>query len=234
MGIAWGDVDENILSLDKKIKSCESVDMVVLPELFASGCDMRKIEREVKTALKDSVASRYDQIVDKMLSWAYSCDAAIVGSTIYKESGLYYNRLIVALPSGDTLIYDKHNCYAKGSFAAGEKDLLFEWRGVRFSTYICYDLRFEEWSANNGRYDAAIYIANWPESRAEDWEELLRSRAMENSAYVVAVNCVGDDLAGNRYMGFSQYISPQGAQLAKLPYNSESIAIVNIPIKDNI
>ena len=43
------------------------------------------------------------------------------------------------------------------------------------------------------RYEAVMVIANWPETRAEQWETLLKARAMqENRAYVIAVNRVGD------------------------------------------
>ena len=81
--------------------------------------------------------------------------------------------------------------------------------GIRFSTYICYDLRFPEWSRNQGEYDVAIYIANWPEFRQDDWNRLLRERAIENEAYVVAVNCAGTDLTGLVYRGESCVIAPR-------------------------
>lgn len=42
------------------------------------------------------------------------------------------------------------------------------------------------------RYEAVMVIANWPETRAEQWETLLKARAIENQAYVIAVNRVGD------------------------------------------
>ena len=42
------------------------------------------------------------------------------------------------------------------------------------------------------QYEAIMVIANWPETRAEQWETLLKARAIENQAYVIAVNRVGD------------------------------------------
>ena len=83
----------------------------------------------------------------------------------YKEEGKYYNRLLAVYPDGKYEYYDKHNCFKKGSFSPGDRHLTLEWKGIRFSTYICYDLRFPEWSRNQGEYDVAIYIANWPEFR---------------------------------------------------------------------
>ena len=86
---------------------------------------------------------------------------------------------------------------------------------IRFSNYIFYVLRFPEWSRNQGEYDVAIYIANWPESRQDDWNRLLRERAIENEAYVVAVNCAGTDLTGLVYRGESCVIAPDGEVRAK-------------------
>lgn len=81
---------------------------------------------------------------------------------------------------------------------------------MKFATYICYDLRFPEWSRNNGSYDVAIYIANWPASRREDWNRLLKERAMENNAHIIAVNCAGNDPYGPYYAGDSQLLNPEG------------------------
>ncbi len=228
----WGDVDANLAAAEAQIALCTGADMVIFPELFTSGCDMERTDRAIKNARKDNISARYDEIVAKMLGWAQSANSAVVGSTIFKDttSNLYYNRLVVALPSGEHYIYDKRNCYAKGSFTAGESELIFEWRGVRFATYICYDLRFSEWSRNElHRYDAAIYIANWSNKTQEAWNSLLRERAIENSAYVIGVNCTGDDGLGHIFMGDSQVVTPNGEVGLKLPSNQSTIQFFDIP-----
>lgn len=85
-----------------------------------------------------------------------------------------------------------------------------EWKSIRLATFICYDLRFPEWSRNENNYDIALYIANWPSSRSDDWNNLLKERAKENKAFVVAVNCVGGDRNGTVYKGESCVIAPDG------------------------
>ncbi len=225
----WGDVQANIDLFETKITSIEGCDMVILPELFSSGCDMQKRDKEIKERAKREVASKYADIVATMQRWARQIDAVVVGSTIYEEGGLFYNRLIAAYPSGEYLHYDKHNCFKMGSFSPGEDHLVIEVGGVRFATYICYDLRFPEWSRNDGRYDCAIYIANWPSSRADDWSMLLRERAVENRAYVIGVNCVGEDLGGVLFMGDSSFIAPDGSTVAACRSDEEQILIVEYP-----
>ena len=56
-------------------------------------------------------------------------------------------------------------------------------------------------------------IANWPVTREMHWTTLLRARAIENQAYVVAVNRVGSD-PNFVYPGRSQIIDPHGEILA--------------------
>lgn len=213
--LIWGDVKANLFAFDKRVPLCEGCDVIVFPELFTSGCEMKKRDREEADSTKDKIASYYPEVIRRMKKWAKRSKALIIGSTIYKEDGKYYNRLLAVFPDGNYQYYDKHNCFKKGSFSPGDKHLTLSWKGLRFSTYICYDLRFPEWSRNNGEYDAAIYIANWPESRSADWNELLRERAMENKAYVIAVNCAGTDFTGITYKGESCVIAPDGEVQAK-------------------
>ena len=54
--------------------------------------------------------------------------------------------LLAVFPDGHYEYYDKHNCFKKGSFSPGEKQLVLNWKGHRLATYICYDLRFPDWS----------------------------------------------------------------------------------------
>ncbi len=55
-----------------------------------------------------------------------------------------------------------------------------------------------------------IYVANWPQVRANAWETLLKARAIENLSYVVGVNRVGMDGNGVEHSGNSAIISPKG------------------------
>ncbi len=224
--LSWGNIDENIAAFEAKISSIDSCDLIVLPELFISGCDMRKQDKELKVAEKHRVASEYPNVIERMREWAVESGAVVVGSTIYEHADKFYNRLLALYPDGRVLCYDKHNCFKMGSFDPGEEQVVIDVKGCRLATYICYDLRFAEWSRNDGRYDGAIYIANWPESRAEDWSSLLSERATENSAYVIGVNCVGVDLAGINYMGDSSLYSPSGSLIDKCATGEEEILIV--------
>ena len=59
-----------------------------------------------------------------------------------------------------------------------------------------------------------VYIASWPSPRASHWSALLTARAIENQAYVIGVNRVGND-PQNAYPGLSCVVDPQGNNLTQ-------------------
>ncbi|MFH0938615.1 MAG: carbon-nitrogen family hydrolase [Planctomycetota bacterium] len=81
--------------------------------------------------------------------------------------------------------------------------------------FICYDLRFPEVFRCAMRRGVELFavIANWPQAREAHWLTLLRARAIENQAYMAAVNRCGHDHK-QFYSGHSQIIDPHGEILA--------------------
>ena len=77
--------------------------------------------------------------------------------------------------------------------SAGSAESVFELDGVTAASVICYDIRFPEWVLTQMAQGAKVLfvVAQWPEPRVQQWEILLRARAVENQAFVVAVNRVG-------------------------------------------
>lgn len=225
--LAWGDVDANLKAFGKRTAECEECDLIILPELFASGCEMKQ-----ETDTKQATAARFGEIETTLRKWATQKRAVVIGSAVYANEGKYYNRLIAAFPNGNVRYYDKRNCFKKGSFTPGKEALVFEHKGIRFATFICYDLRFPEWCRNNGHYDAALYIANWPASRRDDWNRLLKERAVENRVYVAAVNCAGYDPNRLYYAGDSQLLSPEGEILSRCGEGTDEICYGTILLPD--
>lgn len=101
-------------------------------------------------------------------------------------------------------------------FRGGETIAHLRIKGIPFSCFICYDLRFPEiFQRASGKAHAIVVPANWPAVRAEHWKTLLRARAIENQVYLFAVNCVGD-IGGIHYSGDSCVVSPDGEVLSCL------------------
>jgi deaminated glutathione amidase len=92
--------------------------------------------------------------------------------------------------------------------------------GVGLGLTICYDLRFPELYrilAVRGARVIAVPAAFTLTTTRDHWEVLLRARAIENQAFVVAANQVGAHPGGHRSGGRSMIIDPWGLILAQAP-----------------
>jgi len=148
-----------------------------------------------------------------------------MGSYIVQQKGNYFNRLFAVAPGGQYHTYDKRHLFAlageDGTYAQGNKKLIFEWRGWRICPMICYDLRFPVWARSEKKkgsfyeYDLLVYVANWPSPRIHAWDVLLQARAIENIAFAVGVNRVGLDENGKQYPGHSAIIDYTGKTLSR-------------------
>jgi predicted amidohydrolase len=92
--------------------------------------------------------------------------------------------------------------------------------GVELGLSICYDLRFPELYrilAVRGARVIALPAAFTLTTTRDHWEALVRARAIENQAFVVAANQVGPHPGGHRSGGRSMIVDPWGVVLAQAP-----------------
>ena len=90
--------------------------------------------------------------------------------------------------------------------------------GVELGLSICYDLRFPELYrilAVRGARVLPLPAAFTLATTRDHWEALLRARAIENQAFVVAANQVGAHPGGHRSGGRSMIVDPWGVVLAQ-------------------
>jgi predicted amidohydrolase len=128
------------------------------------------------------------------------------------------NTFVLAAPDGGTHRYRKIHPFSHAGeeqwVRPGTSFTTVDVRGLRCALFVCYDLRFaDEFWGLAPSVDAYLVVANWPAKRRLHWSTLLRARAIENQAYVVGVNRVGD---GGRlhYSGDSMIVDPFGEVLA--------------------
>ncbi|MCW2990803.1 MAG: Nitrilase/cyanide hydratase and apolipoprotein N-acyltransferase [Solirubrobacterales bacterium] len=92
--------------------------------------------------------------------------------------------------------------------------------GVEVGMSVCYDLRFPELYralADRGARVITVPSAFTLATTREHWEILLRARAIEDQAFVVAANQVGEHGHGMRSGGRSMIVDPWGVVLATAP-----------------
>jgi predicted amidohydrolase len=214
--IQWEDKKANFREVRTLIEQSPPTpgSLVILPEMFSTGFS-RQVKRICETESRDT--TRFAESIAK--EWHVG---VVGGRVLIGANGKGLNQCFVLDENGTEIA-----CYTKlhpFSFAKedqffdpGTEVTQFEWKGFQIAPFICYDLRFPEIfrrSVINGT-QVFIVIANWPDARAAHWECLCRARAIENQAWVVAVNRCGKDPRLN-YIGGSMVINPKGECIAQL------------------
>lgn len=226
--IVWEDPNSNFQTLIPQIKKAVAAgsQLVVLTEMFSTGFTMDS----AKWAEALDGAS-----YEFLLSQAAQHQIWITGSVPTRwEDGIAYNTLILVAPSGDTYRYKKIHPFSFSAepenYGAGTEFLQVDIEGIRTTFFICYDLRFadEFWQTAQST-DLFVIPANWPAGRRRHWEILLQARAIENQAYVLGVNRVGDG-DGLSYVGDSALINPWGETIMS-GASDETLLIADVDVE---
>ena len=214
--LCWQDPAENRRQLETQINGAladggSGVDLILLPETFTTGF-MGDSKRTAEAMDGATVAW--------MKAQAKARRAAIAGSAAIDEDGKRFNRFLFVTPEGDVQHYDKRHLFAyhreNERYAAGNRRVVLSYRGWRICPQICYDLRFPVWCKNLQDYDLLLFVANWPSKRVNAWRALLKARAIENQAYVIGINRVGQDGTGLEFPGQSTAYDGLGEEMASL------------------
>ncbi len=210
----WANREENFRELEVLIADAVAVGAkcVVLSEMFSTGF---VVDRE---DIGEPIGGPSSRFLERM---ACSYGVWIAGSCpeVSADDPRPYNSLVVVSPAGKQHRYNKIHPFTYGGehkhFRPGAEKVTINMAGIRTSLSVCYDLRFadEYWTQ---ALDTDLYIvpANWPASRREHWMALLRARAIENQAFVIGCNRVGEG-GGLRYSGDSMIINPLGEIMAQ-------------------
>jgi predicted amidohydrolase len=114
---------------------------------------------------------------------------------------------------------------------AGDEVVVADLGPARIGMAVCYDLRFPELfralvdrGANVFTLPSAFTV---PTGRAH-WEVLVRARAIENQAFVLAAGQVGTAPPHFESWGHSMIVNPWGEVLAEVPGEIEGFAVAEL------
>jgi predicted amidohydrolase len=225
--LIWENPAENRKHFKSKIDTIqEPIDLIVLPEMLTSGFTMNP----------ESVAETMEgETISLLKSLAKSKNCAITGSVVIKENNCFFNRMAFVFPNGNVEYYDKKHLFSLAGedkkYTAGNNRKIVTFRNFKICLQICYDLRFPVFSRNTDNYDLLIYCANWPKTRINAWNILLKARAVENMCFVIGVNRIGTDHNSLEYPGQSQMVNFMGNYLIE-PNEKEGIFITTVDIAE--
>ena len=221
--IIWENPEANRILFEQKINSInEKINLIVLPEMFTSGFTMQP----------DLVA---ETMQGTSILWLKNLakvkNTAITGSLVILENGNFYNRMVFVFPNGQIDFYDKKHLFTLAGenkvYQPGNEKVIVNYLNFKICLQVCYDLRFPVFVRNIEAYDLILYVANWPQTRINAWDVLLKARAIENMCYVIGVNRLGIDGSNLNYPGHSQLNDFLGTSLIN-PQKNEGIFITEL------
>jgi predicted amidohydrolase len=216
MDIKWEAKEANLKKAGRFVKKASDAgcDIAVLPEMFGTGFTMN-----VRSMAEDENGETASALSGLSKKYAINLIGGFPVKSKAGEKGrnvaFVYNRrgaLIAEYSKLHPFSYAGEDKFYK----AGEKPTVFKIDGIPSSVFICYDLRFPEaFRAVVKKVRLIFLIANWPLSRAEHWESLLKARAIENQCFVIGVNRVGVDGNNIHYHGGSSIYGPSGGLICR-------------------
>ena len=229
--IVTGDIKYNLIAAEDFIHQCKvkGAELVVFPEMSMSGFgldpeDIAETENDGET-------------LKAMSEYAVRYDIAVGFGYVRKDMDGFTNRYVIVDSQGKTVCdYAKIHPFSYAGedlkYRKGDKVCRCVIGDVAVSPLICYDLRFPEvFQAVSSKSQLIIVAANWPAQRNEHWKMLLRARALENQAYVIGVNRVGND-GEQYYSGDSMLVDPEG-EIIDILTDKAGIMLVDIS-KDRV
>ncbi|MBT8428017.1 MAG: carbon-nitrogen hydrolase family protein [Erythrobacter sp.] len=170
---------------------------------------------------------------------------AIGSMAVALPGGKWANRSFVFPPAAESTTYDKIHMFdvdldtgeswrESNAYQAGTEVVTLEDTPVgRLGLAVCYDMRFPALFEELGvrRCDTIAIPAAFtvPTGKAH-WHTLLRARAIEASAFVVAAAQVGDHEDGRRTYGHSLVVDPWGEVLLDMGGDEPGFAFADIDL----
>jgi len=222
------DLPANMAAAEQFVDEAAALDveLVALPESFAY------LRRE---GLRFPCAQGLDgEIVGAVRAWARRHRVRILGGSfpeLVPGDERVHNTSVLVGPDGEVeAVYRKLHLFdvrlgaganftESDSIAPGKDVVVADTPAGGIGLSVCYDLRFPElyrtMSASRDVRFLCVPSAFMPQTGKDHWEVLLRARAIENQAFVLAPAQCGRHSEGRSSYGRSLIVDPWGLILAQ-------------------
>jgi predicted amidohydrolase len=223
------DLAANLAAADALVReaAARGAQLVALPENFAY---LRREGHPIPCA-----QTLDGEVVCRLRAWARELRLWLVGGSFpeaRKDDARVHNTCVCCSPDGEVAaIYRKIHLFdvdlrARGgdayvesaTVAPGGELALFDTPFGAVGLSVCYDLRFPELYralAQRGARFLAVPSAFTPQTGKDHWEVLLRARAIENQAFVLAPAQCGRHSELRASYGRSLIVDPWGLVIAQ-------------------
>ncbi|MFW9988773.1 MAG: nitrilase-related carbon-nitrogen hydrolase [Candidatus Odinarchaeota archaeon] len=223
----FGEKEKNFEQVNNLIGDTNA-DLLVLPELFATGYTFAS-KKEVE-ALAEDLEGQTAQFLFKL---SKKTKSTLVAGFVEKDENSLYNSAMIVNNSKVLGVYRKIHLYYKEKlwFLPGnKKPKIYKINDVNIGIMICFDWIFPETARSLALLGADI-IAHPANLVLPYCQKAMVTRCLENRVYAVTSNRIGVEKRGDdnfKFTGCSQITSYNGEILSSAPEANECIDIVNI------
>jgi len=222
------DVDANLVRAGEWLKQAaeQGAELALLPENFA----FMSLDDSARRVIAEPEAD--SGILDYLSRRAREYGMTVIGGSVpltHPDSDKIRNACPVFSYRGDLLgMYDKIHLFdvdlenesyrESDTIVAGDTPMLVKVKDCNIGLSICYDIRFPELYrcyTDEGCHILTVPSAFTVPTGMAHWETLLRARAIENQAYVLAAAQWGEHPGGRKTWGHSMMIDPWGDVMVK-------------------
>ena len=205
------------------------------------------LQRSRSKFVESAVAPEDDVFVQGVIGLARGHGVHIlIGSALVKRpDGLFANRSMLVTPQGEiAATYDKIHMFdvdlptgerhrESALYAPGDRAVLAQTPLGKIGMTICYDVRFPHLYralAQKGAEILTVPAAFTVPTGKAHWETLLRARAIENGAYVLAAAQGGTHEDGRSTDGRSIAIAPWGEVIALADHDEPAVVFTDLDL----
>jgi deaminated glutathione amidase len=230
----------NIEALREMVReaAADGAKFVLTPEMTGLVARSKELFAQISPDDRNPVFAAASKLAADLGIWLH------IGSTaVLSGEGRAVNRAAMFAPNGDRVAtYDKIHMFdvdldngeswrESATYDAGDTGVVVYGPPVPVGMAICYDLRFAELFRSEALAGAEMLTcpACFTRQTGEaHWHALLRARAIENGAYVVAAAQGGLHEDGRQTYGHSLVYDPWGRLVAELDHDQPAILACEI------
>jgi predicted amidohydrolase len=225
----FGEVERNLDLVQRRLSSVQC-DLMVLPELFATGYQFTSTA-EV-SALAEAVPE--GPTTQRLIEVARTQSMCLVAGLAEQDRGLHYNSAVVVGPTGLMGCYRKTHLFNEETlfFAPGDTGFqIWDLGPARIGVMVCFDWFYPE-SARALALKGADIVCHPSNLVLPYCPDAMVTRCLENGVFGITANRIGSEARGGKqrldYIGSSEIVDPQGRILHRAPRDQEEVFVLEI------
>lgn len=226
---SFGEVAKNLDAVTAALERAEA-DLIVLPELFASGYQFVSQEEAHQLAepVPDGPTTR------RLMEIAKRRRVHIVAGLPERAGSACYNSAVVVGPAGFIGCYRKTHLFYEETlfFTPGDSGFqVWDIGPAKIGVMICFDWYYPE-AARSLAVQGADIICHPSNLVLPNCPDSMPVRCLENRVFAVTCNRIGTEARGGKerltYIGQSEVVTPKGVIIHRASRDQEELTIVDI------